>query len=345
MAQRIALFNHKGGVSKTTTTLNLGWMLASKGHKVLLVDADPQCNLTGLLLGLKTFAQLNAFYNTKNNIKDALTPAFESRPVPIKAVSCVHVAGRQGLYLLPGHVGLAEFEVSLGIAQNLSSALQPFRNLPGALSYLLDKTAESLNVDYVLIDMSPSLSSLNQNLLMTSDLFLIPTAPDFFSVMALDSLANVFPRWATWAKEASRTPELMDADYPFPARQPKFAGVIIQKYRPRKGKATGSFQTWFSELRLAIDERLMPAMLASGMAFDVSVYTNAGIIDDFVIASISDFNTLIAKSHEARRPIFALTKAQIGYSGKVEEATIRSRDKFKTIIAEMTDKVIKLSKQ
>ena len=53
MAQRIALFNHKGGVSKTTTTFHIGWMLASKGHRVVLVDADPQCNLTGLVLGFK----------------------------------------------------------------------------------------------------------------------------------------------------------------------------------------------------------------------------------------------------------------------------------------------------
>ena len=53
MAQRIALFNHKGGVSKTTTTFNLGWMLASKGKRVVLVDADPQCNLTGIVLGFK----------------------------------------------------------------------------------------------------------------------------------------------------------------------------------------------------------------------------------------------------------------------------------------------------
>jgi cellulose biosynthesis protein BcsQ len=53
MAKQIALFNHKGGVSKTTTTFNLGWMLASKGKKVVIVDCDPQCNLTGMVLDFK----------------------------------------------------------------------------------------------------------------------------------------------------------------------------------------------------------------------------------------------------------------------------------------------------
>ena len=50
--QIISMFNHKGGVSKTTTTFNLAWMLAKKGKRVLMVDGDPQCNLTGIVLGL-----------------------------------------------------------------------------------------------------------------------------------------------------------------------------------------------------------------------------------------------------------------------------------------------------
>nr|WP_072927363.1 ParA family protein [Microcystis aeruginosa] len=50
MVQKIAFFNPKGGVSKTTTTFNLGWMLAEKGKRVIIVDTDPQCNLTGMAL-------------------------------------------------------------------------------------------------------------------------------------------------------------------------------------------------------------------------------------------------------------------------------------------------------
>jgi cellulose biosynthesis protein BcsQ len=56
MAKRIALFNYKGGVSKTTTTFNLGWMLALKGKRVIMVDADPQCNLTGFVLDEEEFS-------------------------------------------------------------------------------------------------------------------------------------------------------------------------------------------------------------------------------------------------------------------------------------------------
>src|SRR5258706_8146215 len=98
MARRIAMFNHKGGVSKTTTTFNLGWMLASRGHRVLLVDADPQCNLSGLILGYRGEAEFDAFYERSStmNIRAGLAPAFESQPRAIEPVECVAVQGCAG---------------------------------------------------------------------------------------------------------------------------------------------------------------------------------------------------------------------------------------------------------
>src|SRR5438552_636832 len=109
------MFNHKGGVSKTTTAFNLGWMLASKGKTVILVDSDPQCNLSGMVLGYKGPTDFEKFYQTRpeDNLRAGLSPAFESRPEPIKAVECLPVSGRQGLYLLAGHIRLAEYEVTL----------------------------------------------------------------------------------------------------------------------------------------------------------------------------------------------------------------------------------------
>ena len=82
MTKVICLFNHKGGVSKTTTAFNLGWMLAEKGKRIILADFDPQCNLTGMVMGFKGVDDLEAIYTSAppNNVKDGLAPAFESQP-------------------------------------------------------------------------------------------------------------------------------------------------------------------------------------------------------------------------------------------------------------------------
>ena len=238
MAHQIALFNHKGGVSKTTTTFNLGWMLAHKGKKVIIVDCDPQCNLTGMALGFKGTDEFEEIYGAGGirNIRDGLAPAFESRPTAIAPVICDTIEGQPNLYLLPGHIGLAEYEVTLGIAQELSGSLVTLQNLPGSLRYLFDLTAVKYEADLVLIDMSPSLGAINQNLLMTSDFFIVPMAPDYFSVMATDSLASVLPKWAAWAKQARGLSILQKATYPFPSKTPKFLGTIVQKYRLRESK-------------------------------------------------------------------------------------------------------------
>ncbi|HEV2491547.1 MAG TPA: AAA family ATPase [Terriglobia bacterium] len=345
MVKKIALFNHKGGVSKTTTTFNLGWMLASKGNKVILVDADPQCNLTGMVLGYKGPTELEHFYETEKdrNLMAGLAPAFESRPKLIEAVHCVPVEQQEGLFLLPGHIRLAEYEVTLGIAQELSGSIQTLQNLPGSIWFLLDKTANRFEAEYLLVDMSPSLSSINQNLLMTSDYFIVPTSPDYFSVMAIDSLTTILPDWAAWAQKAQKLKILQEATYPFPLTTPRFLGTIVQKYRPRAGVPATAFQNWINEINKAVSSRLVPRMKEIGMVLPDRDYANLGLSTDFCLASIPDFNSLIAKSQEAQTPVFALTPAQIGQTGIVLEQTERSRDEFKRLFSELADRVIALT--
>jgi cellulose biosynthesis protein BcsQ len=344
MAKTIAIFNHKGGVSKTTSTFNLGWILADKGKRVIIVDADPQCNLTGLVLGY-TKTELEDFYRQPgiNNLRDGLSPAYESKPELIKPVDCIEVPGRTGLYLLPGHINLAEYEVTLGIAQNLSGSIITVRNLPGAANYLFEKTAEAYSADYVIIDMGPSVSSMNQNLLITSDYFIVPTSPDYFSVMAIDSLKSVLPKWAYWSDEAQKSDVLTTATYPFPNKKPKFLGLIIQKYRLRDGGAAQGFQNWIDRVKQSTARDLIPVLRNSGMALDKNLYDQTLGQDDYCLSQIPDFNSLITYSQDEQTPVFALTKTDLGTRGRIYEKQSEDVERFREIFDDLANKVISLT--
>ena len=348
MHKTIALFNHKGGVSKTTTTFNLGWMLAEKGFRVVMIDTDPQCNLSGLVLDYDSAQEFDSFYtqHPNANIKAGLAPAFESQPRPIEAVECVEVTGRSGLFLVPGHVNLSEYEVTLGIAHELSASIQALKNLPGAFHYFVDKMAEAKKADYVLVDMSPSLGAMNQNFLLTSDCFLVPTAPDYFSVMAIDSLATILPKWIEWAKKAADAEVLKSASYPFPKPTLKFLGTVIQRYRPRKGKATIGFQTWIDQINDKVRQRLAPALAKHGATFLPATYTAAGVNPaiGYCLQEIADFNSLITASQNHQTPVFGLTETMLGHVGTVLEQDLRKRDEFRTTFETLADRVIALAK-
>jgi len=345
MAKIICLFNHKGGVSKTTTTFNLGWMLARKGHRVLLADFDPQCNLTGMVLGFTGLEDLAGWYKADppNNVKDGLASAFESQPRQISGADCINVTGNDNLILLPGHIGLAEYETTLGIAQELSGSLLALRNLPGSIHFLLNETAEKYDVEYVLVDMSPSLGPLNQNLLTTCDHFMVPLHPDYFSAMALSSLAATIPRWQKWANTAHDIEVLAAADYPFPEPHCTFIGAIIQKYRPRSGKASKAFQRWINELVSGLHETLVPALEKAGMLNPAEFKALIGFDPWNPVLEVQDFNSLIVLSQEHQVPIYELSKHQTKQSGAVWDQTRKSMELFHEKFDECANKVITLT--
>jgi cellulose biosynthesis protein BcsQ len=222
------------------------------------------------------------------------------------------VPGNDNLLLLPGHIGLAEYETTLGIAQELSGSLLALKNLPGSIRFMLSATADKYKADYVFVDMSPSLGPINQNLLMTSDHFVVPLHPDYFSAMALSSLTRVLPRWKGWASMARGIEVLKTADYPFPEPNTTFIGAIIQKYRPRSGGASQAFQHWIDQLVTGLRDQLVPALVKSNLLNIDDFEARAGFAPWRPIMEVADFNSLIALSQEHQMPVYDLTPEIVG---------------------------------
>ena len=324
----IILFNHKGGVSKTLTTFNIAWMLTEKGKRVLVVDCDPQCNMSVLFLG----DQFDDYYineTTKNmNIKDALRVAFESRPEPIKAINCFPSPKNSDLFLLPGHMDLSEFEPSLSLAMNSNNAMTALQNLPGALSTLIDLCVEQHRIDYVFIDVNPGLSSLNQVAFTMSDRFIVPTNPDPFSLMALRTLLKVLPRWKQWAEMTS--PILEEASYPLPVAEMKFVGEISQRFNRRNSKPTASYQVVIDEIKNFVNGDFAESLKRNKMLCSR---------DDYHLEEIPDFGAMLQKANELLIPVFSLEDQDLPGGASFENTTAK-RDEVRQMFSRLADTLL-----
>jgi AAA domain len=208
---------------------------------------------------------------------------------------------------------------------------------------MIEATAEKYDIEYVLVDMSPSLGALNQNLLTTSDYFLVPLHPDYFSSMALSSLARALPRWQAWANSAYGIDVLAKADYPFPKPGATFVGAVIQKYRPRNGHASLAFQKWIDQLGVGLKETLLPALEKVGMVNPNEFASKIGINPWEPIMEVADFNSLIAFSQEHQVPVFALSQNHSNQTGAIWEQTEKSMALFNDAFSECADRLIALT--
>lgn len=251
----ISIFNNKGGVGKTTLSFHLAHILTARGKRVLMVDADPQCNLTLYCLPQTKIidiwdqedAYITNFQNaTKQSTENQIEALYQQprslhfylKPAQDGVETDTHhdaqpVALRDNLHLVPGRLTFHEFEEELVFNwQGLFSEKPMSVRLATSVRRLASELDTKYHYDYVIIDTSPSLGRLNRLLVSTSDIFLIPCTPDLFSLYGIRNIGGALRQW----KEEYYKLTLLLEDYnlkKFPPDSAKFAGYVILNARKR----------------------------------------------------------------------------------------------------------------
>ena len=242
---RITLFNHKGGVGKTTLTANIAFALAEMGKSVLLVDSDPQCNLTSYLLADDMVDSLldESHESGGQTIWTAVSPLPNNTGLG-RLVEPIAVGD---IKLLPGDIKLSEFEEFLYDAwtDSLKRRLGALRAIT-SISTLVDQINQQSPLDYVFYDTGPNIGALNRILLLDSDFFIVPVACDLYSMRALATLGQAMSRWIFDAETiAAIAPDGAD----LLSSSPVFLGYIPQRFKIYGQQMTGQARSYLREIK------------------------------------------------------------------------------------------------
>lgn len=354
MPHRILLFNHKGGVGKTTSAYNIGWKLSQQGHRVLLVDGDSQVNLTARALGEKFEDYYAEDGSTRlNNIYDAIRPVFEGRPLPIESFDCPTAENNSNLYLLPGHPDLSALEGQISLAQETRGTLSVTKNIPGALHQIISLIEAKYNIDYSIIDINPGLGALNQNFFMISNAFIVPTNPDPFSLMSLKTLGLEIERWVSWKGQFGSA--FADATYPLPEGWAKFLGAIHSRFNRHKSKAAGRYDERIMQIDDRIEREFVPRLAASSSLFNKLAYEKASRIPLpeaareanktrlYALARIPDFAQASHIAAQLGKPVFGITEddlRQLDLRGNVKTGVQGNVETFDAIFSAICEKIV-----
>jgi len=311
--KKLALFNHKGGVGKTTLAVNIADALAEAGKRVLLVDADPQCNLTAFYLeegDLDRLLGASGDDEFGKTLWSAVQPVSLGRG-DVKEIPAIEVAPK--VFLAPGDVLLADYEEELAGAWNDSFARKTRGyDVMCGLSKAVDILGRQTRADIAIYDVGPNVGPLNRAVLLDSDYFITPVAADLFSLRALTTVGRSITRWISdWATvrslaDASELPRLLNG-------KPVYAGYLSSAYKVAKGrKAAHPHAYWESKLaprvrdKIAVPLRQIDPNLAPG--------------SDHKISSVKNFHSLAPDGQSWGVPIAKLRgKVNPGHTGQIDE--------------------------
>lgn len=309
----LALFNHKGGVGKTTIVVNLTDALVDLGMRVLMVDADPQCNLTSFFL---TEEDLDALLGESDDVKggtiwSAIKPVVDGKG-PIKEIETKKLD--KGMFLCLGDVLLADYEEALPGAWTGSFARKTRDyDVMCALSRAVRTMGKKHDVDLIIYDVGPNVGPLNRTILLDADYFVTPVGADLFSLRALSTVGRSLARWIRDWKTVRQLASVSERKKLLHG-SPVYLGYVTSAYKVASGRsATRPHDYWEAKIAPRVRDRIVqdlrdvdPKLVPHG--------SNK-------LGAIKNFHSLAPQAQEYGLPIGKLEgNVNPGYYEQVREA-------------------------
>ena len=244
----VSVTNYKGGVGKTTTTANLAAELAWRNRKVLLLDLDAQSSLTFSFVrpdfwesNLAEDGAIKAWFDSFNTGTSISLESLVIEPETVKGRLKAH----GGLFLIPSHLGLINFDLELATELGGASLKQSKANFLKVHRRLLDgiKDLDSDSYDIILIDCPPNFNIATKTAIVASDEILIPAKPDYLSTLGIDYLIR---NLSELVKDYNEYAEL-DAGDAVDTIQPNVLGVVFTMMQIYSGEPISAQRPYISQ--------------------------------------------------------------------------------------------------
>jgi len=329
-SKKVIFSNNKGGVGKTTLAFNCAVALAEKGYKTVLVDLDPQCNLSRLAMGEEYYLK-NLFSSQEKTISDVLKGVVEGGADVNLSVQFLPVKASSNLFLLKGDINLSIYESLLITAYGQAAAGQQIGYFQtSAIDRFLREKGLSEQVDVFIIDTSPSLGLLNQMILLGADYFIVPVMPDAFSVQGIENLGIIYERWKiNWKNSAKALAGNTETKFVLQG-DPLFIGYIVNSYNVYGEQPIADHRAWMEKIPDKVKEYLSQRHCRNGLV--ESSWKNP-------LQIIQDYGRIPAKCQELGMAIFDLSPALVADH---HQGTKENIEKAKEEFGNLSDNILKI---